>query len=362
MGKLIIQVRDLKSLIKERYLVRPHNRRYNRRAIAYAYKARQRGLTPEQMMAAANQMNNNPFSSGSNDFRRGADLNIELGRLERDKRQLEIQAFKTRTDPVVQQNIKNRMNLINKRLDENVITLGQLGGYGMPKQGNSVDLDYENDGSFIGDNNTEITSGSQQPQWNYNTGAYTYGSSVGSSDVGSFVPQYFNKGYTTQNPFNLSTPVKMNKMDNPLYSPMSETEYEAYDDWKRKQLKSPIMTADEQGAYLDWINQADIIPPASAPVIKENELSSVVGDSVLKKEIKKQRALVEPEMMYPSFIPDEIPAPIDEVPFEYENPFYNPVNTVAPKKRVRRTKAQIAEAKLFMASQAPAKRGRPKKF
>ena len=339
MGKLIIQVKDLKSLIKEKYLVRPHNRRYSRRAVAYAYKARQRGLTPEQMMAAANQMNNNPFSSGSNDFKRGADLNIELGRLERDKRQLEIEAIKSRSNPLERASIKNRMDLINRRLDENVITLGQLGGYKMPQQGNSIDLDYENDGSFIGDNNTEINSGS--------------------SNVGSFQPQYFNKGYTTQNPFNLSTPVKMNKMDNPLYSPMSETEYEAYDDWKRRQLKSPIMSADEQGAYLDWINQNDIIPPASAPVFKENELSSVVGDS--NYEIPIIRPLVEPERMY-SFIPDEIPAPADDVPFEYENPFYNPVEPVAPKKRVRRTKAQIAEAKIFMASQAPAKRGRPKKM
>jgi hypothetical protein len=226
MGKLIIQVSDLKSLIKERYLVRPHNRRYSRRAVAYAYKARQRGLTPEQMMEAANKMNNNPFSGGggSNDFRRGADLNIELGRLEADKRRLEIDAFKRRADPVEQQNIKNRMDMINKRLDENYMTLSQLGSFSMPQQGNSTDLDYENDGSFIGDNNSSNME--VAPYTRFYKQLPSEPSIVGDiipPPVEAFEPDFTYEGaYQPAKPFELTNPMSL-KPQNTFIKPMKIT-------------------------------------------------------------------------------------------------------------------------------------------
>jgi hypothetical protein len=294
MGKLIIQVSDLKSLIKEKYLVRPHNRRYSRRAVAYAYKARQRGLTPEQMMAAANQMNNNPFSGGSNDFRRGADLNVELGQLERDKRRLEIEAIKSNTNPLERASIKNRMDIINKRLDENVITLGQLGGYGMPKQGNSVDLDYENDGSFIGDNNTEITSGSSNMNVAPSTRFYKQLPSE-PSVVGDFIPppvEAFEPDFTYQG----------------IYEPT-----------------------------------------------KPFELTNTLDKTVNPIKIKHMRIIKQ--------VPDDIPPPVADAIYEYEDPF---VGYIPEAERIggRRTKYQIKEAEMMGAEDKPVVkrgRGRPKK-
>lgn len=295
MGILNITVKDLRGLIKDRYLVRPHNRRYSRRAVAYAYKARQKGLTPEQMMAAANQMNNNPFTGGSNDFRRGADLNIELGRLERDKRQLEIEAIKSRTDPLERANIKNRMDLINKRLDENVITLEQLGGYGMPKQGNSIDLDYENDGSIIGDNNTEITSDTSNMNVAPSTRFYKQLPSE-PSVVGDFIPppvEAFEPDFTYQG----------------IYEPT-----------------------------------------------KPFELTNSLVKSINPMKIKPMRIIKQ--------VPDdEIPPPVADVIYEYEDPF---VGYIPEAERIggRRTKYQMREAEMMGAEDKPVVkrgRGRPRK-
>jgi hypothetical protein len=289
MGKLIIQVSDLKSLIKERYLVRPHNKHYSRRAVAYAYNARQRGLTPEQMMASASQMNNNPFSGDSSpDFRRGTDLNIELGRLEADKRRLEIDAFKRRSDPVEQQNIKNRMDMINKRLDDNYMTLSQLGSFSIPKQGNSVSMDYENDGSFIGDNNSATSS-------NMFINPYTRFYKQGGSEpsvVGDIIPP----------PVEAVEPVDFN--------------YEAaYRPTKPFELTNPM-----------------------------------------KKRINPMKIIKQ--------VPDEIPPPVANAIYEYEDPFLGYIPE-AERIGARRTKYQMREAEMMGAEDKPVikkPRGRPRKY